>query len=66
MTDYATRRRQLWIASMSRDIRRYVNTLFASKNAHGIDLEELSWWISERAALLVCGVLVYGVLDAVL
>lgn len=61
MTDYATRKRQLMIARMSHDLRRYLSTLCNSRNAKGLDREEWAYWISERAALIFSAVIVYGV-----
>ena len=45
--DYATHLRQQWLAKMQRNI----------------DLEELAYWLSERIALIVVGVMIYGIFE---
>ncbi len=50
MTDYAQTIRRQWLRAMSRDA----------------DLEALSYYISERLALVVIAVFVWGVLEVLL
>lgn len=55
MKDYATNERLKWLRRLQH----------GGKNAHGIDAEELSYFLSERAALVLIAVMVYGVLNKV-
>ena len=42
-----------------------LKSIFGSLNAKGIDLEELAFCISECAALIVVGVMIWGIIQAV-
>jgi hypothetical protein len=63
--DYHTRRRQLWIARQSHDFLRFVSTLFSARNQRGIDLEELAYKVSDRAAAVVVAVMIWGIFEYV-
>lgn len=56
MKDAYTLRRRQWLRQLSRRYKR---------NMRGIDAEELSYYVSERAALVIVAVLVFGVITRV-
>ena len=53
MKDVNTLRRRQWLRRLAH----------GGKNAKGIDLEELSWYLSERLALVICAVIVFAVIQ---
>ena len=58
MNDANTLRRRQWLRQLSRR--------YKTKNAKDIDKEELTWRISERLALIICGTLVVGAIMEIL
>ena len=52
MHDYNTLTRMRWLRRLQH----------GGKNAHGIEAEELAYYLSERFALIAVGALVFGVI----